>query len=187
MSWVYIHRMRWRIFAPLLPTAAACSLAAAVKSVQLAEEEKICSCQLRFMSGPDHCDCYVPALLAAPPRGWWRCRRRPHAYCSWHLGGKCVLTPQKTQQMQSKLENNVDSNHWIIVVAGCGGSVKLAAAGERMSSDNFWRRLLLVRWCCQQNCPSLSSFPNMDTVSLFLKKRKALLKKWRRNDLILYK
>ena len=28
--------------------------AAAVKSVQLAEEEKICSCQVRFMSGPDH-------------------------------------------------------------------------------------------------------------------------------------
>ena len=118
MSWVYIHRMRWRIFAPLLPTAAACSLAAAaVKSVQLAEEEKICSCQLRFMSGPDHCDCYVPALLAAPPRGWWRCRRRPHAYCSWHLGGKCVLTPQKTQQQQQpKLENKVDSNQGIIVL-----------------------------------------------------------------------
>ena len=59
--------MRWRIFAPLLPTAAAaCSLAAAaVKSVQLAEEEKICSCQLRFMSGPDHCDCYVPIAVTA--------------------------------------------------------------------------------------------------------------------------
>ena len=124
-------------------------------------------------------------------RGWWRCRRRPHAYCCWHLGGKCVLTPQKTQQMQSKLENNVDSNHWIIVVAGCGGSVKLAAAGERMSSDNFWPSSSSP-WCCQQNCPSLSSFPNMDTVSLFLKKRKVqaaalFKKKWRWNDLVLYK
>ena len=63
------HAMKENFCTTTYPEPAAAAAAAAVKSVQLAEEEKICSCQLRFMSGPDHCDCYVPALLAAPPRG----------------------------------------------------------------------------------------------------------------------
>ena len=96
MSWVYIHRMRWRRIFALLPTQSL-QLLLLSKAFNWRKKRKFAhvssdSCQVQIT---------VTAMspqLAAPPRGWWRCRRRPHAYCSWHLGGKCVLTPQKTQQ-----------------------------------------------------------------------------------------
>ena len=68
------HAMKENFCTTTYPEPAAA--AAAVKSVQLAEEEKICSCQVRFMSGPDHYYCDVVVLpstgLAAHMHTWAR-------------------------------------------------------------------------------------------------------------------
>ena len=115
MSWEFTFIAWCTIFAQscscttaLLPPPAA----AALSRRRLA---MVVSCQKRsiggrgenlLMSGPIHVR--SRSLLL-------RCRRspqhracRPHAYlgeeqCCWHLGGKCVLTPQKTQQQQPNL------------------------------------------------------------------------------------